>query len=269
MIIILKIIDTNILLNTPQIVESEDEIMIPMGVLKELDGLKKHVNHEVASKARRAAIYISRNIDKIHWDIKEREGTVDEQLIDITKENDGMLITNDVYLKVQATLRDVLNDGFSIKTTYNGIYYWTVDLENEKDKIALNDVYEKNKSPINLIENQYLIIKDKATDEVIEIYKMSDGSLKKVGYGKIENDFVKPLTPKNPEQRCLFDALKNKNVSIIYAGGKFGTGKSYLLNNYALEALKKGSIHKIVYIPNNAYVADSLEVGTLPRRIIG
>ena len=40
--------------------------------------------------------------------------------------------------------------------------------------------------------------------------------------------------------------------------------KSYLLNNYALEALKKGSIHKIVYIPNNAYVADSLEVGTLP-----
>ena len=93
---------------------------------------------------------------------------------------------------------------------------------------------------------------------------MSDGSLKKVGYGKIENDFVKPLTPKNPEQRCLFDALKNKNVSIIYAGGKFGTGKSYLLNNYALEALKKGSIHKIVYIPNNAYVADSLEVGLLP-----
>ena len=135
-----------------------------------------------------------------------------------------MLITNDVYIKVQDTLRDVLNDGFSIKATYNGVYYWTVDLENENDKFALNDVYEKNKSPINLIENQYLIIKDKATDEVIEVYKMSDGSLKKVGYGKIENDFVKPLTPKNPEQRCLFDALKNKNVSIIYAGGKFGTG---------------------------------------------
>lgn len=235
-----------------------------MGVLKELDGLKKHSNPDIGAKARRAAIYISRNINKIHWDIKEREGTVDEQLINITNENEGTLITNDVYLKVQATLREVPNNGFSIKSNYDGVYYWNVDLSSDEDNQKLNDIYESNTPPIDMIENQYLVIQNKETGETIEIYRYSEGSLKKVGYGKIKNNYIGTITPRNSEQRCLFDALKNKNISIIYAGGKFGTGKSLLLNNFALEELEKGNIDKIVYVPNNAYVANTIDQGALP-----
>jgi hypothetical protein len=36
-------------------------------VLRELDGLKLNSNSEVAFKARRAAVVISRNIDKINF----------------------------------------------------------------------------------------------------------------------------------------------------------------------------------------------------------
>lgn len=61
-----KIIDTNVLLDYPQIVEKEDDNLIALSVLKELDGLKKHLNKEVAEKARRAAVYISRNLDKLN-----------------------------------------------------------------------------------------------------------------------------------------------------------------------------------------------------------
>lgn len=239
-----------------------------MGVLKELDGLKKHNNPDIGTKARRAAIYISRNIDKIHWDIKEREGTVDEQLIDITNENEGTLITNDVYLKVQATLQEVPNNGFSIKSNYDGVYYWDVDLNSDEDNQKLNNIYESNTPPIDMIENQYLIIQNKETGETIEIYRYSEGSLRKVGYGKIKNNYIGTITPRNSEQRCLFDALKNKNISIIYAGGKFGTGKSLLLNNFALEELEKGNIDKIVYVPNNAYVANTIDQGALPGEIL-
>ena len=102
-----KIIDTNVLLDYPQIVEKEDDNLIALSVLKELDGLKKHLNKEVAEKARRAAVYISRNLDKLKWDSTYRDKVVDEQLLDITKENDGVLITNDVYLKVQAIIKGI------------------------------------------------------------------------------------------------------------------------------------------------------------------
>ena len=41
--------------------------MITTGVLRELDGLKRNINNETAFNARRAAVYISRNMDNIYW----------------------------------------------------------------------------------------------------------------------------------------------------------------------------------------------------------
>ena len=60
--------------------------------------------------------------------------------------------------------------------------------------------------------------------------------------------------PRNSEQACLFDILNNKNITVAYAGGRFGAGKSFILNNFALQELEKGNIQKIVYVPNNSFV---------------
>lgn len=62
------IIDTNILLDYPQIVEDKNKhLIITTSVLRELDGLKRSPNNDTAFNARRAAIYISRNMDNIDW----------------------------------------------------------------------------------------------------------------------------------------------------------------------------------------------------------
>jgi len=79
----------------------------------------------------------------------------------------------------------------------------------------------------------------------------------------IKNKWINKITPRNPEQVCLVNALYS-SATILYAGGPQGAGKSYLLNNYALSQLEKGEIRKIIYIPNNAYVKDSMELGFLP-----
>ena len=48
----LYIVDTNVLLDFPQIVEDkEHKIIIPTSVLQELDALKKHVNQDTSSNA--------------------------------------------------------------------------------------------------------------------------------------------------------------------------------------------------------------------------
>ena len=87
----------------------------------------------------------------------------------------------------------------------------------------------------------------------------------------IKNGWTKdPIRPRNPEQVCLMDALMN-DVPIIYAGGKYGTGKTFLTHNYAIMQLEKGehstdegAVQKIIYIPNNSYTQNTMELGALP-----
>ena len=60
------------------------------------------------------------------------------------------------------------------------------------------------------------------------------------------------------------DALSDRDLTVVYAGGPYGAGKSLLTNNFALQELEKNNIRKIIFIPNNAYVANSMEIGMLP-----
>lgn len=264
------IIDTNILLDYPQIVEDRNnQIYIATSVLKELDGLKKHINNDIAFNARRAAIYISRNLNQLLF-VSECEKwgiPVDDQLIKIAKIKNGILITNDVYLKVRATIDGVETKGYNKKDDYTGVEYWYVDsIDNEKDQEDLSKLLNDNILPPEMVlyENQYLIIKEKSTDKTIKIYVMKDGKPEEVENKKIRNQWIDYIYPRNSEQTCLFNALNNKDNTIIYAGGKYGTGKSFILNNFALQELEKGNIRKIIYIPNNSYVEGSMELGFLP-----
>ena len=102
----MKIVDTNILLDYPQIIEEETDLEILTDVLKELDGLKMNQNSEVAFKARRAAVVLSRNLAKINWntDYENEKIPVDDKLLSATGKN-NILITNDVYLKVKAIIK--------------------------------------------------------------------------------------------------------------------------------------------------------------------
>lgn len=274
----MKVIDSNVLLDYPQIVETKEKILISIGVLKELDGLKKHINPEIASQARRAAVYISRNMENIDWDNEERSGTVDEQLLEITKEVNGTLITNDVYLKVQATIGGIDNKGYTKKDDYTGIAYYYIKTDENRYNKELETMLQQNEPPeIALVNNQYLIVKDlnsplkdkKDVDyETMAIFKYCDGRLQVVEVKNIRNQYINYIKPKNDEQICLFDSLLDTDNTILYAGGLAGAGKSFLLNNYALQELEKEKINKIVYVPNNAYTENSLEVGTLPGELL-
>ncbi len=228
---ITNIIDTNILLDYPQIIEDkENKLIILTSVLRELDGLKKHLNQDTACNARRAAIYISRHIDRLNWyncdKLDKEKIPVDEQLIVAAKDVDGIVITNDVYLKVRCIIANVRTKGYSLKDDYTGVYYWTIDsINNENDQKALENLLENKILPENIIlnENQYFIVQDiNGTDIGTFVYK--NGLAIPTQGKRIKNKWIDCIFPKNPEQECLFDALSNRNNSIVYAGGKYGTG---------------------------------------------
>lgn len=274
-----KVLDTNVLLDYPQLVTKTDEYwIIPMAVLEEIDGLKQHKNPEIAQKARKAAVYISKNMDNIEWDMTRGYDSVDTLLLQIANKRRATLVTNDVALKVRAELEGVEQEGYSWKDDYTGIVYMNVDdMDVDTYNEMLNNlletgVYETDEYDFSI--NEYLIVpplenNPKYGKESVFVY--TGKTFERVKEYTIKSEYtLEPIRPRNPEQICLMDALMN-DIPIIYAGGKYGTGKTFLTHNYAIMKLEQGAesadddaVKKIIYIPNNSYTQNTMELGALP-----
>ena len=271
----IKILDTNVLLDFPQIVTKYDEyFIVPLVVLIEIDDLKKNKSVEVAQKARKAAVYIAKNKDNLEWDFTRNPNkSVDGILIDIAKERDATLITNDISLKVIAEAEGAKVEGYSWSDDYCGIVYMDVsryDLDGYNE--MLSDLVENGHyetEDYTFSKNEYLIVPPAYEDAAYgdtSVFRYDGIHFHKVRGREIESQWTsdnKPIFPRNPEQICLVDALLNK-VPIIYAGGKYGTGKTFLTHNYAISELEKDHIKKIIYVPNNSYTQNTMELGALP-----
>lgn len=271
----IKILDTNVLLDFPQIVTKYDEyFIVPLVVLIEIDDLKKSKSVEVAQKARKAAVYIAKNKNNLEWDYtRNLNKSVDGILIDIAKERDATLITNDISLKVIAEAEGAKVEGYSWSDDYCGIVYMDVsryDLDGYNE--MLSDLIENGHyetEDYTFSKNEYLIVPPAYEDAAYgdtSVFRYDGIHFHKVRGREIESQWTsdnKPIFPRNPEQICLVDALLNK-VPIIYAGGKYGTGKTFLTHNYAISELEKDHIKKIIYVPNNSYTQNTMELGALP-----
>lgn len=271
----IKILDTNVLLDFPQIVTKYDEyFIVPLVVLIEIDDLKKSKSVEVAQKARKAAVYIAKNKNNLEWDYTRNPNkSVDGILIDIAKERDATLITNDISLKVIAEAEGAKVEGYSWSDDYCGIVYMDVtryDLDGYNE--MLSDLIENGHyetEDYTFSKNEYLIVPPAYEDASYgdtSVFRYDGIHFHKVRGREIESQWTsdnKPIYPRNPEQICLVDALLNK-VPIIYAGGKYGTGKTFLTHNYAISELEKEHIKKIIYVPNNSYTQNTMELGALP-----
>lgn len=223
------------MLDFPQVIVNEEDIVITTDVLKELDGLKLNSNSETAFKARRAAVVISKNLERIifNTEFENDNMKVDDKLLKLAAKYNGILITNDVYLKVKCLISQVKTRGYGGTEEYSGILYWDIELDENKYNADLEKLLE-SKTTMGTNENQYIIVRDLATKEILSIVQNRNGEIKEVIPYEITNAWINKIYPRNPEQRCLFNILQQKDISIVYAGGQFGTGKSFILNNYAI-----------------------------------
>lgn len=114
-----------------------------------------------------------------------------------------------------------------------------------------------------LLENQYLLIKD-STGEVVDKYCLQNGELRQVLFCKLGGTYTGVIKPRNPQQVCLFDMLKDKTSKIKLVTGRFGSGKTLAMTNAALELIEKGKFERIVWVRNNVSVKDAPEIGFLP-----
>lgn len=142
--------------------------------------------------------------------------------------------------------------------------YGCIEIELSEEKLA---AFYNNKELyvelFNLKENQYLLIKD-LTGEVVDKYCYQNGELRQVMFVKLGGTFTGTIKPRNPEQVCLFDMLKDKTSKVKLVTGRFGSGKTLAMVYAALELIEKGKFDRIVWVRNNVAVKDAPEIGFLP-----
>lgn len=140
--------------------------------------------------------------------------------------------------------------------------YIELNLDNEKLAHFYNN--KEAWAKLQMIkENQYLLVKD-STGEVVDKYCYQNGELRQVLFCKLGGSFTGTIKPRNPQQACLFDMLKDKTSKIKLVTGRFGSGKTMAMTVAALELVEKGKFDKIVWVRNNVSVKDAPEIGFLP-----
>jgi predicted ribonuclease YlaK len=272
-----KVIDTNILLNFPEIILDMDCI-IPSVVIAELENIKTSgtKSEEIRFKARQATRVLSENEDKYDVII------VTNKIYDIVQEhnlpidNDNLIIA--CCLEIKEPVVFVSNDlcarliaanifGISVesyntdknKDIYKG--YKEVTLSDEKMAYFYSHLNENQFS--NLI-NEYLIIKN-SDGEIVEKRKWNGESYVLVSFKQINNDFIGKIKPRNMEQELAFDMLQDKESTIKVLTGGYGTGKDYLMVSTALDLIKNHKYNKIMWVRNNIEVKNSKPIGFLPN----
>lgn len=109
---------------------------------------------------------------------------------------------------------------------YTGWKVWTPTNE------ELVELYQNNVCPLDLLENEYLIVMDQVDGTVNGTYKMKNGILEKVNRAPIkikdpkDGRVNKVYTPRNPEQVCAFDLLHDDDVPVKLITGSWGVGKA-------------------------------------------
>lgn len=143
-------------------------------------------------------------------------------------------------------------------------YKGYIELQLDDNKMASFYTNKELYAELYLLkENQYLLVKNE-NEEVVDKYCYQNGELRQVHFQTLGGVFTGAIKPRNPQQACLFDMLKDKTSKIKLVTGRFGSGKTIAMTNAALELIEKGKFERIVWVRNNVSVKDAPDIGFLP-----
>lgn len=273
------VVDTNIFMESIDVVKNlleKYEVIIPLITLEELDNLKDSHNDTRTHKAIHAIKFINANFDSFTFDVNEYEGKPDNQIISVAEKYDCALATNDVCVKVKCRTRGIEVLSFlGNNQEYKGYRVLEIDTNENEDNELLASLYQHpEKNTLELLINQYLIIRDKANpiyegDYDYKIGYQTLDIMKWNGFNMVQlkHPPKRIIAPLNDLQRCALDLLGDKEIPIKIIAGVFGSGKTKLAATMGLyQVEEKGYYPKMVLVRNND-TNSGKDPGALPGTI--
>lgn len=102
-------------------------------------------------------------------------------------------------------------------------------------------------------------------DELKDILFWNGKEYTPLKYKDIKNVYTgETIKPRNLEQEMAISLLQNQDIKVKLLTSAWGSGKTLLALNYALEQVARGRQPKITFIRNNIIVADTKDIGFVP-----
>jgi PhoH-like ATPase len=238
------LLDTNVLLSDPDCLKilhdkGNNKVIVPFGVLRELDtlksksrdeGLKWQVREatrvlEKAFEEKIIILYLDSHITGFDY--------YDDKLLEIAKRERCILITSDKLLILKALSLGV-----------------AAELYKEVERTALPpSIFTKKE---DCIENQFV-------REGANLYRKIGDTFKEI---TLDME-VFNIVPKNIEQAALFDVLLDAGIQLVAITGQAGTGKNLCTLAAALEQLVDKEVYNSLKVAR-APIPSGNDIGYLP-----
>lgn len=128
------------------------------------------------------------------------------------------------------------------------------------------DFYTKRENLFDLVENEYLVIKD-SNEKIVDRLCYQNNEYRQVRYKPIRSHLLGEIKPRNLEQELAFDLFDREDIHVKLIKGVYGSGKDYCMISKALEFIEKGVFQKIIYIRPNVTVKNVPDIGFLPNGV--
>lgn len=260
------ILDTNVLLDHPELINNENEIILPMTILEELDKLKtrRFSSREVIRRLIKYPDNVTILEDSL--DAKCADNVILQEIADWVhiKGNNDVFFTNDYAMLLKAQAMGLNAKLYKNKTVeYNDPYYYY--LTDEELNYLYNDL-SKIQFPVKDSDRKYnyILCFDKSKnliDTVKYNYDNKEYELLKTWH-TFDSSYFGKIKPKDEYQKCLFDSLINDEVTLIT--GYAGSGKSIISLGYCMYAIEKGLYDKLVIFTNPVKAKDTVDLGFYP-----
>ena len=247
------VLDTNVLIHDPESIFSfgDNNVVLPITVIEELDGLKK--SHDGRGKSARSA---SRCIDGLRKrgslvkGVKSREGgtvrvligagerlpesfasnadnTILSFALHLNKTEGGVIfISKDINMRIKAQVLGLETEDYDTrKVNFSELYNGWREIEITGDEI--NKFYSDGAivPAGEFMENEFLIMKNSADPKQTALARFKKGKAIKLLQSKTVLWGVKSL---NVQQTFAMEALMDDKIKLIAFLGIAGTGKTLL-----------------------------------------
>lgn len=276
-------LDTSAILNGALKQYTEDIYLSPLAIT-ELENIKTSFNKDdkIKYKAREAIREILKS-DNIEYNI------VSQKLVDKLLKRYNFLsnITDHRLLCEASLLAEKNNEKVEFITSDGALFVFAQQIPNLQAIFLLDDkpieeqeycgwgkYFPDNEQLAMLYSDSKINTLNCKINEFAEIFV--EGTLKDVlfwngteyttlKYKPIKNPYTNEIIkPRNLEQKMAFHLLQNSSIRVKLLFSAWGSGKTMLALNYALEQVGKGAYAKIVFVRNNIIAAGTNDIGFLP-----
>ena len=179
----------------------------------------------------------------------------------LKSEDKMVFVTNDLCCKHLARLKLHIPIESYKEEDYDYDGYKEVALDGDE----MSDFYSNmDTNKFDLFINQYLIIKDKETDAIVDRLCWTEDGYRHLSYNNFNSRYFGDVKPIKGDiyQSLVADSLVNNKITMIK--GPAGTGKTYLSLGFLLHKLERNKIDKIVIFCNTVATKNSAKLGYYP-----